>query len=116
MKMFRLRSMQFTQQGMDAGLACNPETPVDDIVPYIDKVEMILIMTVHPGFGGQSYIDECTEKVESVNAIVHEYNLKTLIQVDGGVKVDNVCIPVRCRSKCNCCRLSSIWRKCGRKC
>ena len=81
-------------EGMDAGLACNPETPVEDIVPFIDKVEMILIMTVHPGFGGQSYIDECTEKIEIVNAIVHEYNLKTLIEVDGGIKVDNVCIPL----------------------
>lgn len=81
-------------EGMDAGLACNPETAVEDIVPYIDKVEMILIMTVHPGFGGQSYIDECTEKIEVVNAIVHEYQLNTLIQVDGGVKLDNVCIPL----------------------
>ena len=81
-------------EGMDAGLACNPETPVEDIVPFIDKVEMILIMTVHPGFGGQSYIDECTEEIEIVNAIVHEYNLKTLIEVDGGIKVDNVCIPL----------------------
>lgn len=81
-------------EGMDAGLALNPETPVEDVVPYIDKVEMILIMTVHPGFGGQSYIDECTEKIEVVNAIVHEYKLDTLIQVDGGVKLDNVCIPL----------------------
>lgn len=81
-------------EGMDAGLACNPETPVDDLVPFIDKVEMILIMTVHPGFGGQSYIDECTEKIEVVNAIVNEYKLDTLIQVDGGVKLDNVCIPL----------------------
>lgn len=81
-------------EGMKAGLACNPETPVEDIVPYIDKVDMILIMTVHPGFGGQSYIDECTEKVEIVNAIVNEYQLDTLIEVDGGVTVDNVCIPL----------------------
>lgn len=81
-------------EGMDAGLALNPETPIDDIVPYIDKVEMILVMTVHPGFGGQSYIDECTEKIEVVNAIVQEYKLDTLIQVDGGVKMDNVCIPL----------------------
>lgn len=81
-------------EGMDVGLACNPETPVDDVVPYIDKVEMILIMTVHPGFGGQSYIDECTEKIEVINAIVHEYKLNTLIQVDGGVKLDNVEIPL----------------------
>lgn len=81
-------------EGMKAGLACNPETPVEDIVPYIDKVDMILIMTVHPGFGGQSYIDECTEKVEIVNAIVNEYQLDTLIEVDGGVTIDNVCIPL----------------------
>ena len=80
--------------GMKAGLACNPETPVEDIVPYIDKVEMILIMTVHPGFGGQSYIDECTEKIEIVSAIVEEYNFNTLIQVDGGITVDNVAIPI----------------------
>lgn len=81
-------------EGMDAGLALNPETPVEDVVPFIDKVEMILIMTVHPGFGGQSYIDECTEKIEVVNAIVQEYKLDTFIQVDGGVKLDNVCIPL----------------------
>ena len=81
-------------EGMMAGLACNPETPVEDIAPYIDKVEMILIMTVHPGFGGQSYIDECTEKIEVVNAIIQEYHLDTLIQVDGGVKLDNVSIPL----------------------
>ncbi len=82
------------EAGLWAGLALNPETPVEDIVPYIDKVEMILVMTVHPGFGGQSYIDECTEKIEIVNAIVYEYKLKTLIQVDGGVKLDNVHIPL----------------------
>lgn len=80
--------------GMQAGLALNPETAIDEVVPFIDKVEMILVMTVHPGFGGQSYIDECTEKIEVVNAIVKEYKLNTLIQVDGGVKLDNVCIPL----------------------
>ena len=76
--------------GKKAGLALNPETPVDDVCPYIDMVEMILVMTVHPGFGGQSYIDECTEKIEVINAIVYEYKLDTLIQVDGGIKIDNV--------------------------
>ncbi len=76
--------------GKKAGLALNPETPVDDVCPYIDMVEMILVMTVHPGFGGQSYIDECTEKIEVINAIVYEYKLDTLIQVDGGIKLDNV--------------------------
>ncbi|MCR5736402.1 MAG: ribulose-phosphate 3-epimerase [Eubacterium sp.] len=82
------------EAGLNAGLALNPETPVEDITPFINQVEMILIMTVHPGFGGQSYIDECTEKIEVVNAIVTEYNLKTLIEVDGGVKLSNVDIPL----------------------
>ena len=82
------------EAGAQAGLAINPETPVEKLYPYLDKMDMALIMTVHPGFGGQSYIDECTEKIEIVNAIVHEYNLKTLIEVDGGIKVDNVCIPL----------------------
>lgn len=81
-------------EGKKAGLALNPETAVEEIVPYIDKVEMILIMTVHPGFGGQSYIDECTEKIEIVNAIVYEYKLNTRIEVDGGIKVENVDIPL----------------------
>lgn len=81
-------------EGKKAGLALNPETAVEEIVPFINKVEMILIMTVHPGFGGQSYIDECTEKIEIVNAIVYEYKLDTLIEVDGGIKTDNVSIPL----------------------
>jgi len=81
-------------EGKKAGLAINPETAVDEVIPYIEKVEMILVMTVHPGFGGQSYIDECTEKIEVINAIIHEYNLDTLLEVDGGVKLDNVNIPL----------------------
>lgn len=56
-------------EGMQAGLACNPETDVEEILPYIGDVEMILIMTVHPGFGGQSYIDDCTEKVAVVRKV-----------------------------------------------
>lgn len=81
-------------EGMDAGIACNPETPVEDIVPYMNKVEMVLIMTVHPGFGGQSYIDECTEKIEVVNAIATELKSDIYIEVDGGINQDNVCIPL----------------------
>lgn len=82
------------EAGMKAGLALNPETAIDEVVPFMDKVEMILVMTVHPGFGGQSYIDECTDKVEVANAIITEYNYNTLIQVDGGITLDNVHIPI----------------------
>lgn len=81
-------------EGMQAGLACNPETDVEEILPYIGDVEMILIMTVHPGFGGQSYIDECTEKVKVVREAANEKGLDLLIQVDGGVTLDNVSVPI----------------------
>ena len=80
--------------GKKAGLALNPETAVDEVLPYLSHVEMILVMTVHPGFGGQSYIDECTEKIEIINAIINEYNFDTLLEVDGGIKTDNVEIPL----------------------
>lgn len=81
-------------EGMQAGLACNPETDVEEILPYIGDVEMILIMTVHPGFGGQSYIDDCTEKVAVVRKAAEEEGLELLIQVDGGVTLNNVSVPI----------------------
>ena len=81
-------------EGMQAGLACNPETDVEEILPYIGDVEMILIMTVHPGFGGQSYIDDCTEKVAVVRKAAEEKGLELLIQVDGGVTLNNVSVPI----------------------
>lgn len=79
---------------MKVGLACNPETDVAEVLPYIEDVEMILIMTVHPGFGGQSYIDECTEKVKVVREAANEKKIDLLIQVDGGVTLDNVSVPI----------------------
>ncbi len=81
-------------EGMQAGLACNPETDVEEVLPYIGEVEMILIMTVHPGFGGQSYIDDCTEKVAVVRKNAEEKGLELLIQVDGGVTLNNVSVPI----------------------
>ena len=85
---------QIREAGMQPAVTINPATPVALLQDIIRDVYMVLIMSEHPGFGGQSYIAECTEKIEIVNAIVHEYNLKTLIEVDGGIKVDNVCIPL----------------------
>lgn len=79
---------------MQAGLACNPETDVKEVLPYIEDVEMILIMTVHPGFGGQSYIDSCTEKVRAIREAASEKGVDLLIQVDGGVTLDNVSVPI----------------------
>ena len=77
-----------------AGLAINPETPLEDMAPYIEMVDLIVVMTVHPGFGGQSYIDECTEKIEILSAVIEGEGYDCLLEVDGGVKLDNVSIPL----------------------
>lgn len=76
--------------GMKAGLAVNPETDVKELVPYLEDVEMILIMSVYPGFGGQKFIPESLDKIRAVRAMLNEKNLKTDIQVDGGIYVENV--------------------------
>ena len=76
--------------GMKAGLAVNPETDVKELVPYLEDLEMILIMSVHPGFGGQKFIPESLDKIREVRAMLNEKNLETDIQVDGGIYVENV--------------------------
>ena len=76
--------------GMKAGLAVNPETDVKELVPYLEDVEMILIMSVHPGFGGQKFIPESLDKIREVRAMLNEKNLETDIQVDGGIYVEKV--------------------------
>lgn len=76
--------------GMKAGLAVNPETDVKELVPYLEDVEMILIMSVHPGFGGQKFIPESLDKIREIRAMLNEKNLEIDIQVDGGIYVENV--------------------------
>ncbi|MBR3645156.1 MAG: ribulose-phosphate 3-epimerase [Lachnospiraceae bacterium] len=78
------------------GLALNPETAIDEVIPFVNDVDMILVMTVHPGFGGQKYIDECNEKIEIINAIRAEYNLNLFIEVDGGVNLENAGEALEC--------------------
>lgn len=74
------------QQGVRAAVSLNPETPLSAIEPVLDIVDMVLIMTVHPGFGGQKYIPEMTRKIQ----MLHEKCPDLDIEVDGGIKVDNV--------------------------
>lgn len=76
--------------GMKAGLAVNPETDVKELVPYLEDVKMILIMSVHPGFGGQKFIPESLDKIRAVRTMLNEKNLDTDIQVDGGIYMENV--------------------------
>jgi ribulose-phosphate 3-epimerase len=72
------------------GLSISPATPVEKILPYLDKVDMILIMTVVPGFGGQALIPETLDKVRVVRRHALNRDLKLDIQVDGGIKADNI--------------------------
>ena len=76
--------------GAKAGLAINPGTPVAELLPYMDMVDMVLVMTVNPGFGGQAYIPECTDKIRKVRAIINERGLNVNLEIDGGVNIDNL--------------------------
>jgi ribulose-phosphate 3-epimerase len=76
--------------GAKAGLAINPKTPVSEILPFMDKIDMALIMTVEPGFGGQLYIEECTDKIRQLRAVIDEKYPEVRIEIDGGVTLDNL--------------------------
>ena len=76
--------------GKRAGLSIKPGTPVKELVPYLDKVDMILVMTVEPGFGGQPFIEASYDRIKAVKAMLTERGLDTDIQVDGGITKENV--------------------------
>ena len=76
--------------GVKCAVAINPETSVKVLLPYLEDVDMILIMTVNPGFGGQKYIDSCTDKIKQLREMLDERDLDTDIEVDGGIKLNNV--------------------------
>ena len=74
--------------GIKAGLSISPDTPVEVISPYVDKVDMVLIMSVYPGFGGQKFIPESLEKIAKAREMTKDYNVD--IEVDGGVYEENI--------------------------
>lgn len=76
--------------GKRAGIAIKPGTPVETITPYLDKVEMVLIMTVEPGFGGQKFIPESFDRIKEARKLIEAQKLDVDIQVDGGIYIDNV--------------------------
>lgn len=75
---------------MKAGLSICPETDVKKVEKLLDKIDMLLIMSVHPGFGGQSFIPDSLEKIRTARAMAKEQGLKLDIQVDGGIYHRNV--------------------------
>jgi ribulose-phosphate 3-epimerase len=74
--------------GLDVGLAINPETPFEDCEPWLDRIDLLLIMSVHPGFGGQHFLEEALPKISQAAAIAHRDNLDLRIEVDGGIDAE----------------------------
>jgi ribulose-phosphate 3-epimerase len=74
------------QAGMKAGVTLNPSTPVSVLEDIIGDVEMVLLMSVNPGFGGQKFIENTIDKVKRLRQMINEKGCKTLIEVDGGVQ------------------------------
>jgi len=75
--------------GMRAGVAINPHTPVSLLINILPFADMILIMTVNPGFGGQSFIHDCFNKIRELRRIIDENGFNVLIEVDGGIDTTN---------------------------
>lgn len=78
------------EKGLSAGVALNPATPLSALEYVLDEVDMVLIMTVNPGFGGQKLIPYTLDKIRSLKKLLRERNLKTDIEADGGVTQKNV--------------------------
>ena len=77
------------EAGMKTGLALNPATPLAIVDYLLPSLDMVLIMSVNPGFGGQSFIPFCKDKIAALSGMIRSHGLSTLIQVDGGVTLDN---------------------------
>jgi ribulose-phosphate 3-epimerase len=76
--------------GMKAGLAVNPETPIETCEPWLDRIDVLLVMSVHPGFGGQHFMDVAIPKLERVSEIARRDGLDLAIEVDGGIDAETV--------------------------
>ncbi|MDE0154775.1 MAG: ribulose-phosphate 3-epimerase [Gammaproteobacteria bacterium] len=85
------RTLQLVKdQGCRAGLVFNPATPLDHVLHVIDRIDMILIMSVNPGFGGQEFIPAALDKLRAARDIIAASGRDIRLEIDGGVKVDNI--------------------------
>jgi ribulose-phosphate 3-epimerase len=85
-----MMAKQLHELGSRASIGINPETDVERVLPFAEHLDMILIMSVHPGFGGQEFIPEALEKLRVVRRELDRRGLKIDIQIDGGVKLGNI--------------------------
>ncbi len=77
-------------RGVKAGLVIKPATPAESVFPYLEKVDMILVMTVEPGFGGQSFMSDMLPKIEKLKKEITKRGLNVLIEADGGISAENI--------------------------
>lgn len=78
------------EKGVKAGVVLNPATPLTELEYILEDVDMVLLMTVNPGFGGQKYIESCTRKIRELKEMILGRGRNIDIEVDGGIKLDNV--------------------------
>ena len=76
--------------GARPSLAVNPDVPLENVIDYFTDIELLLMMTVFPGFGGQAFIPEVLPKIEGARRLIDQKKLPILIEVDGGIKTDNI--------------------------
>ena len=79
---------QMRELGLRVGLVLNPETPFEAVEPYLDRIDLLLVMSVHPGWGGQSFIPESLDKVSAARGIIDERGLRVDVEIDGGISAD----------------------------
>ncbi len=90
------RTLQLIRDhGCKAGLVFNPATPLHCLEHVMDKLDLILIMSVNPGFGGQSFIPEALKKIEKVRELIDASGRDILLEVDGGIKIENIAAAAR---------------------
>lgn len=82
--------LKIKAKGLRTGISLHPQTPIDTVYPYLDYVDQVLVMTVNTGFGGQKYLDSCTQKIKDVRAEIERRGLQVDVAVDGGVNKENV--------------------------
>ena len=81
---------QIRMSGMKVGISIKPNTKIEDIYPFLDKIDLVLIMSVEPGFGGQKFMEESLYKVKALKEYKDKNNLMFLIEIDGGINADNI--------------------------
>jgi len=86
---------QIHSLGMKAGVALNPHSPIELLTDVLQDIDTVLVMSVNPGFGGQEFIQHTCQKIRNLRRMIHDRGLPTLIEIDGGVTVENAAMIVK---------------------